>query len=158
MCVRVCLACEARRASLLATPPANLTPHIHLSLTLCSPLPTATLPTHLSTIIQELPRLPFVFVSTPYSLSSAAENREIIGMWSFERSLRGKLREELRPLLACGAATAVPNAEESTYEKDDVDVVSRHILGRSAYGYGCESAKERMDACERLFALYPPTY
>ena len=84
---------------------------------------------------QELPRLPFVFISTPYSLSSAAENREIIGMWAFERSLRGKLREELRPLLACSTVIAVPNSDESTYEKDEADGTSRHILGRSEWGH-----------------------
>ena len=82
--------------------------------------------------LQELPRQPFVFVPTPYSLSAAVEHREIIGMWAFERSLRGKMREELRDILAFGSLGSLPNADESTYEKDEADGSSRHILGRSA--------------------------
>lgn len=64
-------------------------------------------------------------------------------MWAFERSLRGKLREELRPLLACGTVIAVPNSDESTYEKDEADGTSRHILGKSEWVGGGELFSRR---------------
>ncbi len=125
MCVFYCLSLAKRFESV---PYAS--PRVCVSHTPNSPSPPQTL------ALQELPRQPFVFVSTPYSLSSAAENRDIIGMWAFERSLRGKLREELRPLIACGTVIAVPNSDESTYEKDEADGTSRHILGKSEWGRG----------------------
>lgn len=106
--------------------------------------------------LQELARPPGAFVSTAYELSSAADSKDVRGLWALEKTLRSRLRDEFAsdafgPPVQTMLAVSEPGADAS-FERDACDPQSRHLLGRSACRAGCSGA-----ALQRWHSPPPPT-
>jgi GNAT superfamily N-acetyltransferase len=75
-------------------------------------------------------------VSTAFELALAAENKEVKGMWTFARMLRGRLCDELSaeatPPGSPGPVAHLLVNDVLLHERDNQDNFSRHALGRSA--------------------------